>query len=272
MKIFVLNKKLIFIICFFIILLAFIFLYFSNTFSLAVDLTANSVISLNFEEKISTLTKSKEKIAYLTFDDGPTLKTTSKILDILKEENVKATFFVVGKHVKEHPEIVKREYEEGHYIANHGYSHNNSKLYASNNSFISEIKNTDIEIGKAIGVSNYSSHVFRFPNGYMSANYKDKKKEALKLLSQMNYSYVDWNCLNKDSETKYTNEQLLNNLKKSAKNKGTLVVLMHDTSDVNDSSKILRDSIYYLRAQGYRFGNFYDLIECKRSIETAYLQ
>ena len=68
-------------------------------------------------------------IAYLTFDDGPTPVVTPKILDILKEENIKATFFVLGKSVDAHPEIVKRTYEEGHYIANHGYSHNNSILY-----------------------------------------------------------------------------------------------------------------------------------------------
>ena len=71
----------------------------------------------------------------MTFDDGPTTSVTPKILDILKEENVKATFFVIGKSVDAHPEIVKRAYDEGHYIANHGYSHNNSKLYKNLDSF-----------------------------------------------------------------------------------------------------------------------------------------
>jgi len=65
----------------------------------------------------------------LTFDDGPTTSVTPKILDILKEENVKATFFVIGKSAEEHPEIVKRAYDEGHYIANHGYSHNYKSIY-----------------------------------------------------------------------------------------------------------------------------------------------
>lgn len=59
---------------------------------------------------------------------------------------------------------------------------------------------------------------------------------------------------------KYSNYQLLNNLKKSAKNKGTLVVLMHDTSDVNDTPSILKDSIDYLKSEGYVFQNFYDLL------------
>ena len=232
----------------------------SNPFSLAIGLTTNSIIDETLHEKVASLTKKEEKIAYLTFDDGPTLKATGKILDILKAEDIKATFFVIGKHVKEHPELAKRAYEEGHYLANHGYHHNNKKLYQSDESFISEIKNTDIEIGKAIGVENYCSHVFRFPNGYMSSHYKAKKKEAVKLLSEMNYTYIDWNCLNNDSVKKYNNSQLLRNLKKSAKNKGTLVVLMHDTSDVNDTPSILKDSIDYLKEQGYEFRNFYDLL------------
>ena len=260
MKILILNKKILFFICLFTVLFISLFFYLSNPFSFAIELTTNSVIDETLHEKVASLTKKEEKIAYLTFDDGPTVKATGKTLDILKAEDIKATFFVVGKHVKENPELAKRAYEEGHYLANHGYHHNNKQLYQSAESFISEIKNTDIEIGKAIGVENYCSHVFRFPNGYMSSRYKAKKKEAVKLLSEMNYTYIDWNCLNHDSVKKYSNSQLLKNLKKSAKNKGTLVILMHDTSDVNDTPSILKDSIDYLREQGYEFRNFYDLL------------
>lgn len=260
MKIIIVNKKILFSICLFAIFFSSLFFYFSNPFSFAIELTTNSVMDETLQDKIATLTKKEEKIAYLTFDDGPTLKATGKILDILKTEDVKATFFVIGKHVKEHPELVNRAYEEGHYLANHGYNHNNSTLYKSADSFISEIKDTDNEIGKAIGIENYCSHVFRFPNGYMSSHYKAKKKQATKLLSEMNYTYIDWNCLNNDSIKKYSNSQLLKNLQKSAKNKGTLVILMHDTSDVNDTPSVLKDSINYLKEQGYEFRNFYDLL------------
>lgn len=260
MKIIILNKKILLSILILCVLFSSLLFSFHTPFSFALELTTNSVVEESLKEKIATLTKSEEKIAYLTFDDGPTLKATGKVLDILKEEEVKATFFVVGKHVKEHPELVKRAYEEGHYIANHGYHHDNKKLYKSSENFISEIKNTDIEIGKAIGIENYCSHVFRFPNGYMSSHYKSKKKEAAKLLSDMNYTYIDWNCLNNDSIKKYKPSQLLTNLKKSSKNKGSLVILMHDTSDVNDTPSILKDSINYLKEQGYEFANFYDLL------------
>lgn len=92
----------------------------------------------------------------------------------------------------------------------------------------------------------------------MAPIYKSKKKEYVSLLSDINYAYIDWNCLNSDSVKKYTNVQLLNNLKKSSKNKGTLVVLMHDTKDVSNSSSVLKDSILYLKSQGYSFKNFYE--------------
>lgn len=261
MKIFVFKKKFLYLFLFaFIFTLFLSYLFFiHNSPSIATEIDNSASFNFNANYNLNDLTKSDEKIAYLTFDDGPTTKATSKILDILKEENVKATFFVVGKHVKENPDLVKREYDEGHYIGNHGYNHNNKLLYKNMESFKEEVVNTDIEISKAIGVENYCSHIFRFPNGFMSNNYKSQKKSALNVLTDLNYFYVDWNCLNKDSERKYSNAQLLNNLKKTSKNKGTLIILMHDTADVNKTYDILKDSIKYLRSQGYSFKNFYEL-------------
>lgn len=263
MRIFMISKRKILITTIFILIIItayFSYLIIKSPKIFAVELSYNSVISDEFKDKIKNITKGEDKIAYLTFDDGPNATVTPKILDILKSEDVKATFFVIGKHVEENPEIVKRAYEEGHYIANHGYDHNNTNLYKSEENFINEIKKTDLAIGKAIGIEDYCSYVFRFPNGYMSSPNKAKKKEAALLLSKMNYTYIDWNCLNNDSMKKYTKEQLLDNLKKSAKNKNTLVILMHDTKDVSDSSAVIEESILYLKSQGYRFENFYDLM------------
>lgn len=260
MKFIFIKRQHFFIVFTIVLIVVFSLFYFfiKNTFT-TYFLTTNALTEDTFQEKVFNLVNQKEKIAFLTFDDGPTLKSTPKILDILSEENVKATFFVIGKHVKEHPELVKRAYDEGHYIANHGYSHNYDKLYRNADSFIDEILSTDVEIGKAIHIENYSSHVFRFPNGYMASSYKTKKQEYSKLLSDIDYTYIDWNALNKDSEKKYSHTELLNNLKESSKNKGTLVILMHDTSDVNETHLVLKDSIHYLKEQGYIFQNFYDL-------------
>lgn len=267
MKIFVISKKCIFYLCLVLLVIISIFVvYFAirplETF--AIELSYNSKLTAELENKVKELTRAEEKNAYLTFDDGPNSLATPKILDILEAENVKATFFVVGKHVEEHPEIIKRAYEEGHYIANHGYDHNNKILYESEESFASEIRKTDIAIGKAIGKNDYCSHIFRFPNGYMSLKNKSKKEIAEFILSEMNYTYIDWNCLNNDSTKKYTKEQLLNNLKKTSKNKNTLVILMHDTKFVSDSSEVLEDSIKYLKSEGYKFENFYDLLNLNK--------
>lgn len=261
MKIFILKKKLLFFFLLIFILVLIIIYYIFSSHSIASEINNNSFLNINIDNYLKNITKSDKKIAYLTFDDGPTINATSKILDILKEENVKATFFVVGKHVKENPDLLKREYEEGHYIGNHGYNHNNKLLYKSMESFKAEIINTDLEISKALGISNYCSHIFRFPNGFMSKKYLSQKKDSLKILSDLNYFYVDWNCLNKDSEKKYSNWQLLNNLNKTSKNKNPLIILMHDTADVNKTYDILKDSIDYLKTQGYEFKNFYDFIK-----------
>lgn len=260
--IFIKNKNFLYLFfSIFIILLIITCIFFMNQSpSFAIELPKNSFFNIDVTSTLNDIAKSNDKIAYLTFDDGPSTKATGKILDILKEENVKATFFVVGKHVKENPELVKREYDEGHYIANHGYNHNNKLLYKDMESFKDEIVSTDLEISKAIGVENYCSHIFRFPNGYMSHIYTSQKKDALKVLDSLNYVYVDWNCLNRDSEKKYSNAQLLNNLKKTAKNKGTLIILMHDTADVNKTYDVLKDSISYLKSQGYELRNFYDFV------------
>ena len=92
----------------------------------------------------------------------------------------------------------------------------------------------------------------------MSKSYRKRKDRAEELLKEMNYSYLDWNCLNNDSIRKYSKFQLVENLKKSAKDKDILIILMHDTKDVSNSSEALEDSIKYLKSTGYKFKNFYD--------------
>ena len=258
MKVYFINKKIILWLIFSIFILLVFYIFFS-IFKTSNTISDTQNSSNNLYKKLIEL-YSNEKIAFLTFDDGPNVSVTPKVLDILKEENVKASFFVIGKCVDANPEITKRAYDEGHYIANHGYSHNNNLLYKSSDNFLNELKKTDLAIGNAIGVPNYCSHIFRFPNGFMSPSNKAKKKEAVKLLQNIDFNYIDWNCLNNDSVKKYSSSQLLNNLIKSSQNKDVLVILMHDTKDVSNSSIVLKDSIKYLKDKGYIFKNFYDIL------------
>ena len=201
------------------------------------------------------------KIAYLTFDDGPSQVVTPLILDVLKEEQIKATFFVLGSNVKKNPEILKRAYEEGHYIANHGYSHDYDKIYKNAKSVLEEYNKAEKAIREAIKNNEYSSNLFRFPGGYDGGKYANIKKEAAKLLNKNNISYIDWNVLTKDSQGANTKEKIINNIKKQTKDKGNIVVLMHDSSSKILTYETLKDVIKYLRDEGYTFDNFYSIMQ-----------
>lgn len=115
-------------------------------------------------DKIDNIySSSEQKRVFLSFDDGPSKTVTPLILDLLKQENIKATFFVLGNRVEQNPEILKRTFEEGHYIANHGYSHKYSSIYTSIESVLDEYNRTEQCIKTALNNDEYNSRVFRFP-------------------------------------------------------------------------------------------------------------
>ncbi len=211
-------------------------------------------------DKIYSSTPENKRV-FLTFDDGPSSNITPLILDILKANNVKATFFTLGSRVVQNPELVKREYEEGHYVANHGYSHVYSSIYASKNTLLDEYNRTEEAIRNAIAVPEYSSHLFRFPGGSVGGKYNSVKKEYKKLLAENEVFYVDWNCLNEDASGNRTKEQLVQYIKKYSENKNSLVVLMHDASDKILTYETLQEVIDYYKENGYTFCNFYDVID-----------
>lgn len=216
---------------------------------------------VNNIDKINNIYNKETKIAYLTFDDGPSQAVTPLILDVLKEENIKATFFVLGTNVKQNSEILRREYQEGHYIANHGYTHNYSKIYKNSDTVLEEYNKTEKAIQEAIGNEEYSSNLFRFPGGYTGGKYATIKKKAGELLKENNIAYIDWNVLTKDAEGANTKEKILSNLKKYSKDKGNIVVLMHDASSKILTYETLKDVINYLKEQGYTFDNFYSIMQ-----------
>lgn len=201
-----------------------------------------------------------QKIAYLTFDDGPSSNITPQILQILKDEGIKATFFVLGSRVELYPELVKQEYEEGHYIANHGYSHDYTLVYASANAVLDEYNRTEALIKKAIGNEEYSSYLFRFPGGSSGGKYADIKKEAKELLKENNIEYINWNALTNDAVGSPTAESIINDLKSTASGKDKIVILMHDSGSKQLTVDTLPEIIAYLKNEGYEFKNFYDIM------------
>lgn len=216
----------------------------------------------NFIQNVDNIYNGKEeKRVFLTFDDGPSQSVTPHILDILKKYNIKATFFVLGSRVSSNQDLICREYEEGHYIANHGYSHKYSKIYASSSAVLEEYNKTEQEIKKALNNENYSSNLFRFPGGSFGGEYNSIKQIIKKDLKKNNIAYLDWNALTNDSAGANTKEKILKNLKSTVGNKNNVVVLMHDAPDKKLTYETLEDVIQYLQEKGYKFKNMYDLMD-----------
>ena len=201
-----------------------------------------------------------KKIAYLTFDDGPSTTVTPQILNTLKEKDVKATFFIVGQALQESEkskELLKEEIEQGNAIANHSYTHDYKHLYPHRrvnvDAFMEEVNKTNNEMKSVLG-ENFDTKIIRFPGGHMSWK---GTKEIDPVLEKDSYSFVDWNALTGDAEGHKKNpQQLLEYLKKDVNEKvkpDRLIVLMHDTYGKENTAKALPSVIDYLKSLGYEF-------------------
>ena len=146
---------------------------------------------------------------------------------------------MLGLKVEANPDLVKREYDEGHYIANHGYSHKYGDIYSSSQAVLDEYNKTNDAIKNALGNENYNTLVFRFPGGSSGGPYHDIKQEAKELLKQNGIASVDWNALTNDAAGANTKEKIMENFYNTVQNKTSIVILMHDASD-----KILHMSVY----------------------------
>lgn len=212
------------------------------------------------KDNLKNIYISNEKIAYLTFDDGPSLNITPQILNILNQYEIKATFFLLGRNVARYPELVKQEYDSKHYLANHGYSHSYDTIYSNPQMVLDEYTRTEQLIRDSIGIQEYSSHLFRFPGGSGGKKYSTVKAQAKQLLSDNDILYIDWNSLTNDSVGKPTKESIMNNLISTVGTKNSIVVLMHDASSKQLTADMLPQVLDYLIEQGYTFKTFYDVI------------
>lgn len=210
-------------------------------------------------QKMANTTKNlgdSKKVAYLTFDDGPSSKNTTKILDILKEENIKATFMILGCELQSDSdsELVKRMVREGHAIGNHSFSHNYNKLYPHGrvdvNTYMAEVEKTNNKLREILG-SNFNTNVIRMPGGHMSW----KGTAALdSALATKGYYYVDWDIMSGDAEGKIKSKQeLINTFEKNIGSKQILVSLMHDSNPKTTTVQALPEIIKHLKELGYEF-------------------
>ena len=191
-----------------------------------------------------------EKIVYLTFDDGPDDKNTPQILDILRAENVPATFYVVGNMVETYPEVLKRIFNEGHAIGNHSYNHNYNQLYTSAWDFISQFQRTDDIIMSLIGVRPL---IIRAPGGTYGAFNQD----YWDMVKSSGYVEHDWNVLTRDAESGGTTAaaQIANVQGQMANNDlQSVILLMHSTAAKDATVEALPEIIHFFKDRGYTFG------------------
>ncbi|MDZ4992454.1 polysaccharide deacetylase family protein [Clostridium perfringens] len=205
--------------------------------------------------------KDGKKVAYLTFDDGPSTTNTPEVLKILDKYNIKGTFFVTGNSISagdKSKDLLKQIVKNGHAIGNHTYSHDYKYLYPSRkmnvNNIITDInKNNDLM--KEVLGEDFSTRVVRFPGGYWSWQERTPMKEKMMEVGIQN---IDWNALNGDAEGKKKNAaELVEFAKKSIDSLGpnadNVVILMHDTYGKEETVKALPSIIEYLQSKGFEF-------------------
>lgn len=188
-----------------------------------------------------------QKVIALTFDDGPWPKSTAQILDILKANNIKATFFEIGQNLKNYPELGKRVVAEGHVIGNHTWHHWYHYLNPQAAAF--EIESTTDLIYQTTGVK---TNLFRPPGGIM-------RNGVVEYAKNKKYAIVMWSADSVDY-SRPSVPRLIHNIMKETKPGG--IVLMHDGGgNRSHTVEALPEVIKDLRNQGYSFVTIPELLE-----------
>ena len=200
------------------------------------------------QSKITDTPKGK-KIAYLSFDDGPS-GNTPKILDQLKKENVKATFFVVGQMGEDAKPILKRIVEEGHTIGIHSYSHKYEKIYESVDAYLEDFHKMFQMVYEATGVK---PTVFRFPGGSVNAHNRMIYQQIISEMIRRGVSYYDWTVDSQDATRNPSVQKMLQNINASIGRQTRPVVLMHDAQTKKMTVEALPKIIKAYRDGGYSF-------------------
>ncbi len=209
--------------------------------------SSSSGSSYSCEGKIKYSCGGSGKIIYLTFDDGPS-GYTSQLLDVLKQYNVKATFFVTGNGSDA---MIKREYDEGHTVALHSYTHNYGQIYASMDAYFADLDRINDRVERITG---HRSNIVRFPGG--SSNTVSRKSKCIMTalaheLANRGYVYYDWNVSSGDAGGVNTTAEVINNVTSRIKGNGKYVVLQHDR--IGFSVNAVESIIKYGLNNGYTF-------------------
>lgn len=189
--------------------------------------------------------KSSGKKVYLTFDDGPS-SNTDQILDILKDYDVKATFFVVGKTDERSVKAYQRIVEEGHTLAMHSYSHRYDEIYESKEAFARDLNSLQEYLYETTGVW---PRIYRFPGGSSNTVSKVDMQELIEYLTDIGITYFDWNVASGDAVSRtLPAETIVNNCLSGIEKQS--VILMHDASNKGTTIEALPQIIEAIQEQG----------------------
>ncbi len=167
------------------------------------------------------------RYVYLTFDDGPS-SSTEKILDILQQYNVKATFFVCGKPDARYTDVYKRIVDEGHTLGMHSYSHKYNAIYESVDSFKSDLDKLRVFLFETTGVW---PKYYRFPGGSSNTVSKVDMKDLIECLNDSDITFFDWNVSAGDAKSGATKSIIYNNVVGNVPRFKHSIVLLHDAAD-----------------------------------------
>lgn len=176
---------------------------------------------------------------YLTFDDGPS-NVTVEVLDILKQYNVKATFFVLGRADAGSALIYKRIVEEGHTLAMHSYSHNYSQLYESLDSFQTDLHRLQNFLFDTTGV--WCTY-YRFPGGSSNTTSRVNMQDLADYLARQHITYFDWNVYGGDDVSA---DRIIQNVTANVGGYTNAIVLLHDAADKEETARALPGIIEYI--------------------------
>lgn len=173
---------------------------------------------------------------YLTFDDGPS-EETDRILDILEEYQVKATFFVTGKPDDKYGDVYRRIVADGHTLGMHSFSHNYSRIYASEEAFREDVEQLRDYLYQETGVK---SDFYRFPGGSSNTVSRTSIQQLITYLNEQNIVYFDWNVSAGDATSEYvSSERITSRVISQVGEYKEAVVLMHDSSDKKSTVEAL---------------------------------
>ena len=190
-------------------------------------------------------------VAYLTFDDGPSHTVTSGILDILKDEEIKATFFVLPREGAD--DLFRRIIDEGHEMGNHTYSHDYDALFrGSVGAFREDVVKAQNFVESNFG---YTTTSFRFPAGTMTWS-RDIRNPRIEVINNLGYKYYDWHIDSGDAHALQTDkaaETIASNVLEETRGREHVIILLHDYSTRATTLEALPMIIDGLRRQGYEF-------------------